>query len=108
MHKVTLYSRKDSITGTALIIWKCLQRRSELNELICWAKRKRVPHVRQHYFSYLCDEEKRLLRYCVSQPRLTVTLRYLFWIYRHLMDRPRYYVKGAAQKYRFTYLTSRI
>lgn len=82
-----------------------LTRRQDLNELIAWAKRRRLTEVRRCYERRLEDEETRLNRYAVQRPNMTRWARMMFGLHRQLKPKPRYYRRGSAAKYRVKNLT---
>jgi hypothetical protein len=82
-----------------------LNRRAELRELIHWAKRKRLRGPLRAYVCRLLDEEARLHRAMLLYPRFTLTLRWLHWIGRRVLPRPRYHRRGSAARYRACRLT---
>lgn len=83
-----------------------LNRRVELRQLICWARRKRLSGPRRAYENRLIDEELRLGRYVLVYPRFTLTLRWLHWIGRRALPRLRRRPRsGAAARYRAYNLT---
>jgi hypothetical protein len=78
-----------------------LNRQTELERLVSWAERKRLPGPRRLYQRRLADEEMRLTHYALRFPRQ------LFWA--HLVHRlsnlistlPRYPARGSAATYRY-------
>jgi hypothetical protein len=90
----------------SLAVLRCLQRRSELRQLVQWAQRKRLSKPLRLYQNRLLDEEIRLNHYTLQRPRPTLTLRWIFWFYKRLVPAPRYYRRGSAVWYRSAFLTS--
>ena len=81
-------------------VYRCLERRAELNNLIAWATRKHLTGPRRCYQSRLSDEERRLFRYHLHSPR---TLRWaqLLFAVKTLCLPPKRHHKGAAAAYRY-------
>jgi hypothetical protein len=78
-----------------------LYRRDELDSLIKWAARKKLPAQQQFYTTRLIDEETRLTRYAHRSPRVFFWARVARWV-NALITPPTRYYKGYAAKYRTT------
>ena len=89
-----------SFLGETVNLIGILKRRYELQQLIQWAKRKRLSRPRKLYQSRLQDEEFRLNRYLVCYPTMTTWTRRFYGLWRSLALKPRYYRRGYATKYR--------
>jgi hypothetical protein len=77
-----------------------LNRHAELERLVRWAKRKRLPGPLRLYQSRLEGEEMRMARYTMRSPWLA---RWVWSLHRFkalLFPPPRYLPKGAAAAYR--------
>ena len=102
---------KSVIDETLLQLERCkailaiTKREHELIELVCWAEQKRLSGVRRAYKNRLADEERRLFRYSLHNPRLTYFLTVAYRICRRIAPKPRYHAKGSAAKYRRCNLT---
>jgi len=70
----------------------------DLERLIVWAKRKRLPGPRQHYRHLLTQTEMRLHSHAIRAPRLSRWAYFLCRVKNVLMSPPHH--KGAAAKYR--------
>lgn len=81
-------------------IYRCLERRTELARLIAWAERKKLTGPRDLYYSRRADEELRLLHYTVRHPRTLAWARRLLWVSALISPPRRYYLRGAAARYR--------
>jgi len=89
MQEDNFLARFFRLTAQIPVIWSCLGRRAELDELVEWAKRKKLPHPLRLYANRLADEEARLLRYTVLYPRLTSEVRRMFGFVRTVTPAPR-------------------
>jgi hypothetical protein len=78
-----------------------LNRHSELERLVMWAKRKRLLLPLKTYQNRLAEEERRLFRYAVEYPRMVVCARFLHQFNRLISRPPRYPAKGSARAYRY-------
>jgi hypothetical protein len=86
-------------------IYRLLQRRGELQSLIAWSKKKRLPKNEQTYASLLVDEEQRFFRASLYLPILTNLAHTLFMMMGLITSSP-YYYKGYAAKYKRKFLTT--
>jgi hypothetical protein len=85
-------------------IYSVLERRAELQELVVWAKRKRLYGVERAYNLRLSDEERRLFYAQLLHPHLTRLIHFLHALKRLFASNPRYY-SGYTVKYRRSFLT---
>jgi len=99
------HQNHQSVCKKFYTILSILNREAELGRLVDWATRKRLPDPRKAYQNRLADEERRLFRYTLDHPGLTVWTRRLRWLGSILSPTPRYYPRGSAAKYRSDYLT---
>src|SRR5258706_14237557 len=81
-------------------ILHAFNRRSELQRLVIWAKRKRLSGPRKLYQNRFADEERRLFVYTLSSPRLTKVAHLLHWLNHLISTPPLYPAKGSAPIYR--------
>jgi hypothetical protein len=87
--------------ATFYTIYCALNRRAELERLVAWATRKRLPGPRRLYRSRLLAEEQRVARYGRRFPRLAAWAAVAHRLYVCLTPRPRHPSRGAAVGYRF-------
>lgn len=81
-------------------ILRCLNRQDELRRLIEWADNKRLPDPHTAYTIKLDDTNRKLFRYRVSSPRLTMMARHLH-SFKTLLTPFHYYLpEGSASMYR--------
>ena len=79
----------------------CLyNRRSELNRLVAWAKRKRLSRSLHLYKNRLEDTERILFRYRVESPRITALAYRVHQFGYFLFPQSRYPAKGSASGYK--------
>ena len=83
------------------VIYRCLERRADLERLIVWAARKRLSGPLNLYQTRLSDEEQRLFRHRIHHPRPLWYAHVLFWLMGVVCPPKRYYSKGAAAVYRY-------
>ncbi len=83
-------------------VYRCLERRSDLQRLIDWAKRKRLKGPLNLYYTRMGDEEARLLGYTMRCRRTLWWARCFHWLSTTLNPPPRYRAKGSAARYRRT------
>ena len=81
-------------------ILRCLNRQDELRRLIEWADNKRLLGPHRAYTIKLDDTDRKLFRYRVSSPRLTMLAR-LLHSFKTLLTPSHYYLpEGSASVYR--------
>jgi hypothetical protein len=88
--------------------WSILQamnRQAELARLVEWAGRKRLAGPCRAYQARLGDEERRVVRYTLSSPRLAAWARRLQRLNRLISPAPRYLAPGSAAIYSAKRLT---
>jgi len=105
MDKLKLYRLRNNwhLIG---YIWRNLDQRSELKELVRWAKRKKLDGPRQAYQSRLIATEEFLFKCRVRRRGLLLFCELLYTIQWLLVPRPNYYRKGSASKYKSAYASS--
>ncbi len=81
------------------VILRLHNRRAELQRLVRWATRKRLPGPRTCYERHLDDVELRLFRYRVHFPTVTRWARWTHRIKCVLFPPPRYPARGSAAGY---------
>jgi hypothetical protein len=101
---VSTFINSESIWGKFWRIYSVFERRAELQELVVWAKRKRLKGVERAYYTRLSDEERRLFQAYFHHPHLTRFAHALHVLKRLFAPNPRYY-SGYAAKYRRSFLT---
>lgn len=74
--------------------------RSELVELVAWARRKQLTKIRKNYQQRLHELDGKLLIYRVRSPGMFGLAEWICTFKRQLQPRPTYYPKGYASKYR--------
>lgn len=89
--------------GKTTLILKALHRRDELEQLIQWAKRKRLSYPLQSYRNRLADIELLINRYMLQYPNLMRWARWLHILNQAIAPSPNYYGKGSAAKYNSKY-----
>src|SRR5215212_1676442 len=84
-------------------IYRCLERRDDLEGLIVWAKRKRFLSPLVCYQNRVVDEELRLNRYMLNYPHLMIRARGFKYINDLISAKPKYHTKGLAARYSLSY-----
>mgnify|MGYP001275848636 CR=1 FL=1 len=84
-------------------ILRNLTEQSELNELIRWAKRKKLNGPRQAYQCKLVEVEEFLAKCKEKRRALIIFCELLFTAQQILVPKQKYYTKGSAAKYKFGY-----
>ncbi len=79
------------------LVW--LHRKSELERLVAWARRKRLGVLR-FYKKQLLEAESTIATKAIRFPGVMKWARFAFWINRLISVEPQYYPKGYASKYR--------
>lgn len=97
--------RKEFVTETRRILY-LLNREEELQRLVKWAIRKRLPGPRKCYEDHLEDVERKLLRCRMETPQAAQWARRAHVLKRLLVSRPRYPQRGAAVGYSRHYAIS--
>lgn len=75
-----------------------LNSRDDLEDLIKWARRKRLTGVRRHYQQLLGETEERLLFYQLRSRRIFGLAQWVYALKQQLQPSPAYY-RGYASKY---------
>lgn len=83
-----------------------LNREEELQRLVRWAVRKRLPGPRSCYERHLEEVERKLLRCRMESPQAAQWARRAHVLKRLLVSRPRYPMRGAAAGYSRRYAVS--
>ena len=83
-------------------IWSALERCSDLEQLIVWARRKRLTGVGNHYKRLLVETEILLAHKQMRRQKLVFWTRELYLVYRILIPKAKYYPTGGAAKYRLS------
>ena len=96
-HWHNLYYTLDRIK----VIYGALERQTELEQLIKWAKRKKLTRPRKLYQLRLQDEEQRLATLGMRHPRLIAWCRCLRAAV-HQIKGTSTFTKGSVAKYKFT------
>jgi hypothetical protein len=81
-------------------ILNSLRQQDELEQLECWATRKRLIGVRNHYRRLLVDVENRLLRYRLRSPFIYELAYWWRIAVQQIVGEPHYYQRGSAAKYK--------
>lgn len=82
------------------VIFQAIERQAELEELIAWAKDKKLKHPLRFYRIRLQDEEQKLASYRMRFPGLFKLCEWWRTLTVQLKgNRPRF-IKGTAAKYR--------
>lgn len=81
-------------------VYRCLERRANLERLIAWAERKRLPGPLKLYRSRVADEELRLMHHAIRSRLISNSARRFFWVCKVLNPPRRTYAKGSAARYR--------
>jgi hypothetical protein len=80
-------------------ILRAMNRQSELERLVEWARRKKLPGPLRCYQSRLEDEARRVMRYSLSSPSLARWARRVYRLNKLIWPPPRYYARGSAVGY---------
>ncbi len=76
-----------------------MNRQAELERLVEWARRKKLPGPLRCYESRLEDETRRVMRYTLSAPSLARWVRRVRRFNRLVWSAPRYHAQGSAAAY---------
>lgn len=81
-----------------------LNRQAELQQLIRWAIRKRLPNPLNLYRHRFSDEQVRYARYCLVSPHAATLAYYAHALTGLFRQPPRYPKRGSAAFYRAKHL----
>lgn len=83
-----------------LSVLEALSYQDDLQRLIRWSHRKKLPKVKRYYQRLLSETEDRLLHKTIRHPQLTVLAEWVYCAQVILFPPRRFYPVGAGAKYR--------
>ena len=83
------------------MIARLLRASIDLENLVAWAKRKRLTGQRDYYLSLWMDIEVKLNRISLQQPKLVSQVSFVLAIRDAIFGEPNNYYPGATAKYRW-------